>query len=236
MGWSQVVGPLLRASASLRSVLFGPGRIEAVPSRTTRLYLVRHGQTVTNKEGRFCGHSETQLTTLGQEQARALGRRLAREKIDAVYTSDYSRAMETAALVVGERAVTAGVDLDLRELHYGEWELEREFDVRKRAGEQYKLMRDEHPDWRPPGGETVAEVRERTRAAFDRIVAANHGKRVLVVSHGTALNCLLSSLLETPLTHVFRIEMANCGLTEVHVRSGRAYIMRMNDTAHLADL
>ncbi len=236
MTGSRIAAPLRSISAGLRSVLFGSGTITSVPSRTTRIYLVRHGQTVTNKEGRFCGHSETQLTTLGQEQARALGKRMATERIDAVYTSDYSRAMETAAYVVGERAVTAGVDLDLRELHYGEWELEREFDIRKRAGEQYKLMREEHPDWRPPGGETVAEVRERTRAAFDRIVAANHGKRVLVVSHGTAINCLLSSLLETPLTHVFRIEVSNCGLTEVLVRSGRVYFVRVNDTAHLAGL
>lgn len=204
-----------------------------MPHRTTRLFLVRHGQTVTNKEGRFCGHSETQLTDLGREQARALGRRLARETIDAVYTSDFSRAMETAALALGERRVRAAVDFDLRELHYGEWELEREPDVRKRASAEYKLMRDEDPAWRPPGGETVGEVRERTRAAFDRIVAAEAGKRVLVVSHGTALNCLLSSLLEMPLTHVFRIDVANCGLTEVHVRGGKPYIVRLNETAHL---
>lgn len=191
---------------------------------------------MTNREGRFCGHSETELTDLGRAQARALGVRLAGEKLDAVYTSDLGRAIETAALALGDRRVGAAVDAGLRELHYGEWEMEREADVRRRDVAAYRLMRAEDPAWRPPGGETVEEVRERTRAAFERIVAAEAGRRVLVVSHGTALNCLISSLLETPLTHVFRIEVSNCGLTEVHLRSGRPYVVRLNETAHLAGL
>lgn len=205
-------------------------------SRPTRIFLARHGQTVTNKEGRFCGHAETDLTPRGEDQARALGRRLAGIQIDACYTSDYSRAMRTAAFALGERGITPAVDPDLRELHYGEWELEREIEIRRRYPDQHKLMRDEDPAWRPPGGETVAEVRARTSAALDRIVHAHKGKHVLVISHGTAINCLLSAVLGMPETHVFRIDVHNCGLTELEVRGGRYYVVRVNDTAHLADL
>ncbi|MGE3573485.1 MAG: histidine phosphatase family protein, partial [Dehalococcoidia bacterium] len=164
--------------------------------KSTRLFLTRHGQTVTNTEGRFCGHSETDLTPKGEAQAQALGKRLAKVKLDAIYTSDFSRAIRTAGLVAGERALTPRADPDLRELHYGEWELEKGGDVARKWRTQYRLMRHEDPAWRPPGGETVAEVRARTRAAFDRIVAAHEGQRVLVVAHGTALNCLISTLLD----------------------------------------
>ncbi len=205
-------------------------------TRTTRIYLARHGQTVTNKEGRFCGHSETELTALGEEQARALGGRLAKAEIAACYTSDFSRAIRTAGLALGERGITPAADPDLRELHYGEWEMERESEVRRQFPEQHKLMRDEDPSWRPPGGETVGEVRARTQAAFDRIVKAHTGKGVLVVSHGTAINCLLSAVLSMPETHVFRVDVQNCGLTELEVRGGRVYVVRLNETAHLADL
>ena len=204
--------------------------------KKTRLFLTRHGQTVTNTEGRFCGHSETTLTEKGESQARALGARLAKEKFEAIYTSDFSRALETAALIAGSRAITPRADPDLRELHYGEWELEKGNDVFRRWRSQYLLMRHEDPVWRPPGGETVAEVRVRTRSAFDRIVAAHEGKGVLVVSHGTALNCLVSTLLGMPESHVFRIDIGNCGLTEVEVRGGKPYVVRLNDTAHLAGL
>lgn len=205
--------------------------------RATRIYLTRHGQTVTNTEGRFCGHWETDLTEKGVAQARALGDRLKKVKFEAVYTSDYSRAMRTAALIASGNGVTTAVaDPDLRELHYGEWEGVKGGEVARKWRTQYRLMRREDPAWRPPGGETVAEVRERTRAAFDRIAANHEGKKVLVVSHGTALNCLISTLLGMSESHVFRLEIANCGLTEVEVRKGVPYVLRVNDTAHLAGL
>lgn len=205
-------------------------------TRTTRIYLARHGQTVTNKEGRFCGHSETELTPLGERQALALGQRLAQVEIAACYTSDYSRAIRTAALALGERGISPAVDQDLRELHYGEWELQREIEIRRRYPEQHKLMRDEDPEWRPPGGETVAEVRARTEAAYQRIVKSNAGKAVLIISHGTAINCLLSAVLAMPETHVFRVDVQNCGLSELEVRGGRSYVVRLNETAHLAGI
>ncbi len=52
-------------------------------AKATRIYLARHGQTVTNREGRFCGHAETELTDLGVEQSQALAVRLERASISA---------------------------------------------------------------------------------------------------------------------------------------------------------
>lgn len=205
-------------------------------AKSTRIYLARHGQTVTNREGRFCGHAETELTGLGIEQSRALAARLERAPIAACYTSDFTRAIRTATIALGERGVAPRPDPDLRELHYGEWELERESAIRKRYPEQHRLMRDESPEWRPPGGESVAEVRARTARALERIVHAHRGREVLVVSHGTAINCLLSTVLGMPESHIFRIDVANCALTELEERGGRLYIARLNDTAHLAAL
>ena len=88
----------------------------------TRIIITRHGQTVTNREGRFCGHSETELTDLGQLQARALGKRLADQDLRAVYTSGLGRAVLTAHLATEDRGVPVNVDPDLRELNYGEWQ------------------------------------------------------------------------------------------------------------------
>lgn len=205
-------------------------------AKATRIYLARHGQTVSNREGRFCGHAETELTDLGVEQSRALGRRLEQTTIAACYTSDFTRALRTATLALGERGVAPRPDPDLRELHYGEWELERETLVRKNYPEQHRLMREEDPAWRPPGGESVAEVRARTFRALERIVKGHRNREVLVVSHGTAINCLLSAVLGMPESHVFRIDVTNCALTELEERCGRLYVVRLNDTAHLAGL
>lgn len=205
-------------------------------AKATRIYLARHGQTVTNREGRFCGHAETELTDLGVEQSQALAVRLERASISACYTSDFTRAIRTATLALGERGVAPRPDPDLRELHYGEWELERESAIRKRYPEQHRLMREEDPAWRPPGGESVAEVRQRTSRALERIVHAHKGREVLVVSHGTAINCLLSTVLGMPESHVFRLDVTNCALTEIEERAGRLYVVRLNDASHLAGI
>jgi len=189
---------------------------------------------VSNKEGRFCGHAETDLTLLGIEQARALGRRLATIPIQAAYTSDFSRAIHTAAYVLGERGLTPRADPDLRELHYGEWEMERERDVARRFPELIKLMRAEDPAWRPPGGETVEMVRVRTTAALGRIARAHAHQTVLIVTHGTAINCMLTGVLGMPLSHTFRFDVANCGLSEVVFRKGIPVVVTLNDTSHLA--
>jgi broad specificity phosphatase PhoE len=196
--------------------------------------LARHGQTVSNREGRFCGHSETDLTELGRAQARALGLALAETNIDNVYTSDYSRAIETAALVMAGRNATARIDPSLREIHYGEWEMRRGGEVAKQYPVQYKLMRAEDPAWRPEGGENVAEVRARMFEALRRIAKAHAHETTLVVAHGSAVTCLLAEVLGMSLAHTFRIELSNCGLSEIVFRRTTPVVHRINETAHLA--
>lgn len=206
--------------------------------KATTILLTRHGETETNRAGRFCGHSETQLTDLGRRQAAALAARLNATPIHAAYTSDFSRAIETAAVVLAGRRVQAAVDPDLRELCYGDWELRRERDVARTAAwkEEFARMRAQDPAWRPPGGETVGEVRERTVGALRRIAAGHAGGNVLVVTHGTAINCMLAAVLDMPLEATFRIAVANCGLNLLSWRQGRWLVSTLNDTGHLSDL
>ena len=204
--------------------------------QATRILIARHGQTITNREGRFCGHSETDLTELGRRQAEALGRRLAEVRIDAVYTSDFSRAIVTAGIAAGGRGLTPSIDAALRELNYGEWEMEKERDVARRYPEQHRLMRAEDPEWQPPGGETTGMVRARTFAALQRIAKAHAHETVLVVSHGTAINCMIAEALGMAPTHTFRFGVDNCGLSEVVMRRTTPIVLRLNETAHLAGL
>lgn len=204
--------------------------------RVTRVLLTRHGQTVANVEERFCGQSETALTPLGREQARALGRRLAGERLAACYTSDLSRAIETARIALGERGIAICERVDLRERFYGVWELEREVDCKARDPAGFAAMEADDPGWVPPGGESTAAVRERGEAAIREIVAGHRGETVLVVAHGTLLNCLVAWVLGLPETHTFRFAVGHCTLFEVVEQGGRLVVARMNDGAHLDGL
>lgn len=169
-------------------------------------------------------------------QARALGDRLRDVAFAAAYTSDFSRAIATAIHVLGERDVDPKPDPALRELHYGEWEMKREAEVRRTWPEQHALMRAEDPAWQPPGGETTAMVRARTFAALERIAKRHSRQDVLIISHGTAIQCMLSEVLGMSQAHIFRFDVANCGLSVVEVRAGRFVVATLNDTAHLAGI
>ena len=181
---------------------------------TTSVLLVRHGQTQGNVDQLFCGHSETDLTPLGVEQARALGRRLKGQKIHAAYASDLSRARMTAEHALDEAgAMPVTLEPDLREMHYGEWE--------GRSGEGIRqshkdLMREFFLCKAPaPGGETVAAIRYRTAAAIRRIATAHVGQTVLVVSHGNAIAAMLAELLQVPIEASWSFAVENTSASVV---------------------
>jgi broad specificity phosphatase PhoE len=138
----------------------------------TTLLLVRHGETDWNAEHRWQGHADVPLNARGQEQALALAEQLAAQPVDAIYSSDLSRARDTAT-VVGERlGVDVVVDADLREIDVGPIEGLTAEEARGFDGWQ---------------GEPKEAHAERVLRAVLRIAERHPGQRVLVVTHGGSL-------------------------------------------------
>jgi broad specificity phosphatase PhoE len=97
-------------------------------------------------------------------------------------------------------------------------------------------MRAEDPEWCPPGGENIHQVRARTFAALQRILRKHRNETTLIVAHGTAINCMLGEVLGIAPTHNFRFGVANCSLSEVVLERDRMYVRYLNDTSHLAGI
>lgn len=204
----------------------------------TEVIVVRHAETYGNIEGRFCGHSETELTPKGVLQAQALGRRLKGQHFDAAYSSDLTRALFTARYAIEHHAepLDPRLDRDLREMHYGEWEGLQAKEIGERSAE---LLRDFFRMKLPgaPGGETIEQVRERTTAAVRRVVDAHQGGQVLVVSHGNAIMAMLAELLGMPRESTWSFAVANTSITRLQFgRSGRVTLTGFNDHAHALDV
>jgi broad specificity phosphatase PhoE len=201
---------------------------------TTDIFVVRHGQTTGNIEGRFFGHSETELTPLGIAQARAAGRRLAAVHFDYVYTSDLSRAaMTTAHVLEGRDGPPPVLDPGLREMHYGDWEARPASEIGK---ESRDLLREFFPGKASgaPGGETLQQVRERTAASVRRIASDHPDATVLAVSHGNAIMAMVAELLHMPLEATWSFTVENTSITRLHFsKSGRFTLMSLNDAAHI---
>lgn len=200
----------------------------------TDVLVVRHGQTYGNIDGKFYGHSETELTAVGIQQAQALGRKLAARQIDAAYASDLTRAADTARHILAGRTPLPELRIDdrLREMHYGEWEL---LDVPAIREKDATLMRDffaarAHG---APGGETIQQVRQRMVAAVRDAVRTHEGQTILVVSHGNAIMALFAELLGVPVENTWQFDVRNTSISHLHFRkTGRPVLMSFNDMAH----
>lgn len=170
----------------------------------TRLCLVRHGQTDWNLEGRYQGQSDVGLNENGLEQARDLAKQLAKETFAAFYASDLSRARVTAEVIAAEHGMPVLVDERLREINQGEWEGLLVQVIRDRYDDLWQSRKIDPAGWRPPGGETVAEVAKRTWAALDDIAARYPDGRVLVASHGLTIATIICKSEGIPISLAYR--------------------------------
>ncbi len=194
-----------------------------------RIWLVRHGQTAWNEQGRFCGHTDISLSTLGRRQARKLASQLQYRPITAIYSSDLSRARETAKIIAKrltprESRETLAVSLPpniilspaWREIDFGIWDNLTYDEIATSFHGQLGFFTDpEHSA--PPQGETLTEVLQRVIPALREIVQREHSGEIVLVSHGGVLRGLLCSLLGMPLRNQWQLHINTGSLSAIDV-------------------
>jgi broad specificity phosphatase PhoE len=155
------------------------------------LLLARHGETDDNREPlRVQGFRDTRLNATGRRQAAALAERIAGEQIVSLWSSDLSRAWETAA-IVGERiGLSARPDPRLREANRGRWEGRLFLDIEREEPELYGAWLRAGEGFRFPDGESLREQSDRVAAALAEIRAEGE-LPALVVCHGGCIRVVL---------------------------------------------
>jgi len=200
------------------------------------LVIVRHGQSQGNRDRVFTGHGPSPLTDRGRREAEATARRLASESISAIYASDLPRARETAAPIARETGLSLVTDAALRERNFGEYTGMAFADIEARHPDVWRALLARDPLFSPPGGESNADCRARIAGFVEGLFERLSEGRVVIVSHGVAINQLLFHLLGLP-AHVpppvsFTVE--NCSVQRVEYRRDRGIrILCLNDRNHL---
>jgi probable phosphoglycerate mutase len=146
----------------------------------TTVLLVRHGETDWNREHRWQGWTDVPLNELGRQQAAELAARLRTVPFDAVYSSDLSRALETAEVVAAEHGLSAIADSGLREIDVGSWSGLTKAEIQERFAGAW-----------PDDAETSEAHAARVRAAASRILREHAQGTVLLVTHGGTIRALL---------------------------------------------
>ena len=155
----------------------------------TRFALLRHAETEWNREKRIQGQEDAPLTSTGRQQAERWGLALARYELDHMITSDLGRAKLTGTLMNLNLDLPLSEEPRLREQDWGCWAGLNFRDLLKVK----ELKAQERMGWyfRPLEGESRLEVFERSRQALVDAAQSFAGKRVLVVTHGGVIKCLL---------------------------------------------
>lgn len=180
-----------------------------------QVYLVRHGETVWNAERRIQGQSDSPLTALGEQQAMQVAQRVKALGITHVIASDLGRTQRTAQIIAQICGCDVVLDPRLRELDMGVLEQRYLSSLSEEEEGWRRRLVNGTPDGRIPHGESMQEVSVRMHGALNACREMAQGSRPLLVSHGMALGCLVSTILGLPPYAERRLRLRNCSLSRV---------------------
>jgi len=198
-----------------------------------RLVLIRHAETMWNRERRYQGRQDPPLSDTGRAQAEALGRLLAKEQIEAVWSSPLRRARETAESIATARGLTVRVDDQFSEMHFGQWEGLTSDEVSAKFPEMYRTWLHTPHLVTVPNGETLSDVRDRALKGLSALRQAHDGGTVALVTHGVTGRILILEALGLGLDRIWSLQVSFTGISELEFRDDWAVVHRMNSLVHL---
>jgi len=204
----------------------------------TRIVLIRHGQTIWNREVRFRGRADIPLDEFGLRQAEATGRYVAaRWPVTAVYASPMLRAIQTAGAVARAHGLDAQPFEGLMDIDYGQWQGQLASDMERQHPQLWETWWKAPHKMHFPGGEMLDDVRSRIVAALDQVVARHPEETVALVSHTVANRVLLCAVLGLGNEDFWRLGQETCAVNVFDVgEDGTTKLVLLNDTSHMLHL
>ncbi len=199
-----------------------------------KIYLIRHGETDSNKGHRFQGRINLPLNAKGIEQAGMLAEYMQHLRLDAIYCSSMLRACMTAApLAMSKNMAYHPLDL-LQEVSFGEWEGLEYGEISRRWPKEMEDFLSRPGEWIPPKGESFYDVEQRCRTAFEKIFSnEGHEKNIAIVSHGGIIRVQLCMILGIPLNNLWKLSVHNASISTINDWQGNMIAEVIND-AHFA--
>lgn len=190
-----------------------------------KIYLIRHGEVAWNKENAYVGVTDLPLNDTGREQAARLADYMKNKKISAVYSSNLSRAKETAQTIASQMGLPVQEVAELHEVNYGDWEGVNEREIATRWPDEFKEWRAQPMDVQIPGGESFTEMRNRAYGAFRTIARSHPDENVAVVAHKSVNRVILCCLMGVDPNLYRRIGQGNACVNIVEVRQDGSFVV-----------
>jgi probable phosphoglycerate mutase len=199
----------------------------------TRVFLLRHGETAWNVDGRIQGQLDLPLNERGQWQARRLARAMVGEPLAAVYSSDLQRARDTANGMAAVAGLAVQTEPRLRERAFGDFEGLTFEQIEQRWPEQALRWRQRDPAFGAVGGETLGEFYARSVEVALQLAARHPAQAIAIVAHGGVLDCLYRAAVGIGLGAARTWQVSNAAINRLLWTPQGFTIVGWNDTGHL---
>jgi probable phosphoglycerate mutase len=203
---------------------------------TTRILAIRHGETAWNVDTRIQGHLDIPLNDTGRQQAEKLARALAaQDPIDAIYSSDLLRAHETARAIAQATGAPLSTHQGLRERGFGIFEGKTYVEIESTWPEESERWRKREPNWAPPKGESLVQVRERVTRTLHELAARHPDQQIVLVAHGGVMDQLYRAATGQDLQAPRTWQLGNTAVNRLLWTPQGLTLVGWADTTHLQD-
>lgn len=201
---------------------------------TTKIYLVRHGETGWAESNRYAGRTDIPLTEKGFWQAERLAHSLKQELFDVCYASPLQRSMQTARFIVEGYGLEILSCPELREMDFGDWEGLFAREIQERYPDDWSSWEQDPAVRAPLNGESGYQLAVRAVPALYKIVQAWKNRSILVVAHKTVNRIILAHLMDIPIRQYRQqVLQETSALNVIFENNGIFHVERVNDVSHL---
>jgi len=200
--------------------------------KETEIILIRHGETEWNSQQRMQGHSNSDLSSVGQAQIQALGQWMKNVPFDHIYSSDSLRAKQTAEAITQFSGHELQFDRRLREKNLGVFEGLTSEEARERNPEVFRLFKTAGSKYVIDEGESTQQLQDRALEIVDEIRIKHPEERVLLVTHGGFIRVVMKHSLGLSLETPTRFLIRNTGVFRL-VWEDKWIVSQMGGVSHL---
>lgn len=195
--------------------------MESDTKKFTHLFLIRHGETDWNVEGRYQGQADPPLNERGKCQAHELVEKLAQVDLDLLYTSPLLRSEQTAEILASKLAIRVYKDERLMEIHQGDWQTRLRSEIEELYPDLFRRWETEPWEVTPPGGESLQQVQKRVYLAIDDLLQNHAGQRIGIITHRIPIALIKMRYQGLDPDAVRSIHLSNAYYEEISVKSGK---------------
>ena len=199
-----------------------------------KLILVRHGETLSNKENRVQGITDMELSDYGRMQADKLAESLKGEPIERIVSSPLKRSYETAKAISRFHGAMIEADRDLQEMNHGDFENLTIQELKEKHITVLRQWENDPASVVMPNGESLHDLQRRAWSAIEGIITET-ARNAIVVTHNMTIRTILCKIQDLDMLHIRRMHVDLASKTFVEFKFGKGAIVVLNDTSHLKE-